>query len=299
MIVVLEGADFTGKTTLAKELERLGFRYVHNGPPKSEDMFEEYTRQLESIKPGEDVVFDRLHLGELVYGPVMRNGSWLTWPQARLLNRLLFAKGGILVYCSAPPGDIINGWVRRRLSEYVDEEQKIHRVIKNYTDLWLRELRESPSVRRYHRQEWEGRANNFAESLVYYRVRRDLTAMGATGEPKARFLVVGEAPGGERDLAFYSDRNSSGFLNERLWEAGYKEKELLFINARDKRGRTRDLRPIYQAMMPVIALGKVAQATCRAQNIPFMAAPHPQYVKRFKKGQYEKYTELLRSFKET
>jgi thymidylate kinase len=299
VLVVLEGSDNTGKTTLAQELEKRGFRYVHNGPPASEGMFEEYARQIEAVQPDENVVFDRLHLGELVYGPVMRGRSRLSLAEARLLNRLIFARGGLLVYCSAPPDEIIASWRARQAQEYLQSTEQVEQVIKTYTTLWLDDLRDSPSVVRYRLAENRGNPGQFAEALRLRCLSRvDLSVRGAVGEPNAKYLIVGEAPGGRRDAAFCSMKNSSGFLNECLWRAGYTERELLFVNARDAQGTERNLRLVYRPGQVVIALGRVAETACHDQNITCVAAPHPQYVKRFKRDWHDGYVEMLKSFKE-
>ena len=303
MIIVLEGADHTGKSTLAAELVKLGFRYTHFGPPKpGENLFERYTRALDQVKRGEDVVFDRLHLGELVYGPVMRGKSQLTLPQARLINRYLFAKGGVLVMCTAPPAEIIAGWKSRQKDEYVDGQEKIEAVIKGYTHLWLNELGSHACVYRYQLATWRGNAGKFAQCLVELKTwHADLTKRwGATGSPGGKYLVVGERVNAKRDLAFYADNNSSEFLNACLEEAGYKEQHLLFTNALDKHGRKRDFRSLIRPVpeRKVIALGRVAQAACRRLGVLCYPAPHPQYVKRFQKGRYHEYVALLKSFRE-
>jgi hypothetical protein len=299
VIICLEGSDLTGKTTLARELATLGYRYIHNGPPVSDDMFEEYTHQIELVRSDENVVFDRLHLGELVYGPVTRGQSRLSLAQARLINRLIFGRGGLIVYCSAPPNEIIEGWKARREKEYVQSEASVRAIISGYLGLWLNELRDSSSVRRYSLMTWRNRARQFAQEMNIQSLSRvNLVKRGAIGEPTAKYLVVGEAPGGARDLAFYSMQNSSGFLNECLWRAGYKEHELLFTNARDLKGKERNLRLIHRDRQRTIALGRTAERACHEQDIYCVTAPHPQYVKRFKKNWYDQYVELLKSFKE-
>lgn len=298
MIIVLEGCDGTGKTTLAEELKKLGFSYRHEGPPKTKDLFTYYTNQLLSVAPGRDVVFDRLHLGELVYGPVMRGRSELSTYQARLINRLLFARGGVLVLCTAPPMTLIGGWKARQNAEYLDTQQKVERVIQGYIDLWLRELNGHPQVWRYQLQNWRGQAHEYAAQLQSLKaVSHDLSSTyGAAGAPRARYLVVGERVNGPWDLAFYHDRNSSRYLNHALWGAGYKEKELLCVNAEDGNGQPHDFSALAVGRV-VIALGRTAQRACQSYGVPHLAAPHPQYWKRFKKAEGDEYVRMLKSFR--
>lgn len=83
--LIIEGPDGAGKTTLAHDLcKRYGMAYHHEGPPPNPGAFEHYRSLLDWPEP---TVFDRLHVGELVYGPLLRGGSQLTLEQANLLNR--------------------------------------------------------------------------------------------------------------------------------------------------------------------------------------------------------------------
>lgn len=72
MTVIVEGPDGAGKTTLAKALaEEFELEYHHEGPPQTTDVFGHYLHLV--MQP--NVVLDRLALGELVYGPLLRGWS--------------------------------------------------------------------------------------------------------------------------------------------------------------------------------------------------------------------------------
>ena len=61
MIIVVEGADKTGKTTLAKDLaDHLGWEYKHFGPPGPDPALD-YVTFLRDLKT--PVVCDRFFLG--------------------------------------------------------------------------------------------------------------------------------------------------------------------------------------------------------------------------------------------
>jgi hypothetical protein len=81
---IIEGPDGAGKTTYAKQLcDMLGMAYHHEGPPPEGNVFAHYRQLLEQPTP---TVFDRLHLGELVYGPLLRKKSGINFEQCRLLS---------------------------------------------------------------------------------------------------------------------------------------------------------------------------------------------------------------------
>ena len=73
--IVLEGLDRTGKTTAAKQFEKLGYEIVHFSAPKKDYLdplyvgptyFEDVVGILNSYA-NKDVVFDRSWYGELVW----------------------------------------------------------------------------------------------------------------------------------------------------------------------------------------------------------------------------------------
>ena len=70
-IIVIEGADNIGKTTIAKYLvEQLNYQYYHCSVPISEDSAKnEYFSLIER----DNIILDRSWIGEFVYAPLFRN----------------------------------------------------------------------------------------------------------------------------------------------------------------------------------------------------------------------------------
>lgn len=100
---VIEGPDGAGKTTYAKAMcEQFGYAYHHEGPPPpGVNIFEHYRLLLEFSKP---TVFDRLHLGELVYGPLLRGTSGINFEQCRVLSDL-----ALVTVCLPPMAVCMSG----------------------------------------------------------------------------------------------------------------------------------------------------------------------------------------------
>jgi len=74
-IVIIEGTDCTGKTTLANELaRRTGARtaVLHAGPPATNVALREYVLPLAMADDGWTVICDRWHLGELVWAELYK-----------------------------------------------------------------------------------------------------------------------------------------------------------------------------------------------------------------------------------
>lgn len=134
MIVMVDGPDNAGKTTLARELEARGFRYLHfSVPPPGVNLFALYAKVIaEAAMQPEDTVIDRLHLAEWAYGRVIRGDSRVSAAQLVTLNRLLFGCGGYLVLCEAPEDTVLGLWRARLEMEYVKDEALIRAIMREY-----------------------------------------------------------------------------------------------------------------------------------------------------------------------
>lgn len=76
-IIIIEGPDFSGKSTLAKSLMQRYRNHVYIHCAVTPDIYALHTNALtNAIKLSKDftVIIDRLHYSELVYGPIFRNG---------------------------------------------------------------------------------------------------------------------------------------------------------------------------------------------------------------------------------
>jgi hypothetical protein len=101
-VIVLDGCDGTGKTTLAEELrEQFGYAITHSGrTPDGIDLAGRY-RQLLAM-PGR-LVLDRSFISELVYGPLLHGRSRITQQAAVSLAQDVAQRGGTLVHLTGAP----------------------------------------------------------------------------------------------------------------------------------------------------------------------------------------------------
>ena len=79
-LVLLEGLDRTGKSTVASYFETLGFEKIHlSAPPKgtTSDQYFQDMADLLSSAANKDIVLDRTHYGELVWPEVYGRKSLL------------------------------------------------------------------------------------------------------------------------------------------------------------------------------------------------------------------------------
>lgn len=142
-IVLIEGADAAGKSTLARYLvDRYGAKYLHSTVRRQvwrwhvgalRTAIRESQRRL--------VVLDRLHISELVYGAVFRGGpeAFGYGPLgigARSIDRVLRRFGAVTVLCA--PLDQqrqIQRWETGRANGKMEHFPSVRQVIQLYADL--------------------------------------------------------------------------------------------------------------------------------------------------------------------
>ena len=114
-MIIIEGADLVGKTTLAETLcKRLKYGYEHFGPPTDKcDGVSEYINTSKS-----DIVRDRSHMSEIVYSQILRKSiTKLTHYKYRIVEGYL---------STLPAFTIVMVASEQLLSKsYADKEDKI------------------------------------------------------------------------------------------------------------------------------------------------------------------------------
>jgi thymidylate kinase len=100
--LVLEGCDGVGKSTLAAHLAtHSGFTVVHS--PRTPDHLDLASRYRSLLQEPGRILFDRCFLSELVYGPLHRGRSRISFSQAIDLCESVIARSGQLIHLTAPP----------------------------------------------------------------------------------------------------------------------------------------------------------------------------------------------------
>lgn len=283
-VIILEGPDGAGKSHLADRLRsEFGFEYIHSDKPRpGENLFYTYTCTLwKAILSRRPVVIDRLYLGELVYGPIMRGDSLLTMMQVNLLNRVKRANGVREVLC-LPPFDVCRShWASGR-PEYVPDYTKFRLIYEGYEAL------EHLTDFRY---DWTTEDTGIVLPKFFNPL--PMLPLDMLGSPKAELLIVGEQVNLRKtktDWAFYATDASSGFLNSALSQID--ERRLAFCNALSPTGIPRDFTSDLKWLpnfKVAVALGRKSEAILAKQGVNHVQLPHPAYVKRFMHGSLKTY----------
>jgi hypothetical protein len=292
-VIVLEGPDGGGKTTIAKWLEKeKGFEYRHEGPPEiGRNQFYHYSEQMyQAMNEDHPIVFDRFHLGELVYGPIARVYDELGHYGLRLFNRL-FAGHNVDCFIVLPPYAVAHEEWEKRVkegAEFLSEEKKYWNCYYSFCAL-------SAWFLKFDRTEmpWE----KFYEAIPK---KERFLPTGFIGNPTGKFLVVVDDVYNKYSIIFkymktkhdlplwgenypkgaYGSENGPGTVNNMLWRAGYKEEELLFTSAlkADKSKREIILNDGIERVG--LAFGAMAANACQEAKMPFFEFPSPYSCKR-------------------
>lgn len=124
MIIILEGPDGSGKTTLARHLQqefKLG--YWHEGPtPEDQPPVTYYCQKLWSFR-NTPVVIDRFALGERVYGPVVRKRDRLGETGWATFQKVCHDLCVIQIVCLPPYPLCLKTWEDRESQEWLENSR--------------------------------------------------------------------------------------------------------------------------------------------------------------------------------
>lgn len=316
MIIILDGPDGTGKTTLAERMcTELNAEYLHLTYRWKERIFDYHTAAIRyAARKRRPIVIDRWWPSEAVYAKAFRGGS--DWPlQGRMCDRVAKKFGVIYVYCL--PDDVQSAVANHAELKQQREEmyEDIEAVADLYIKLWDGESTHEdknqyidqvirhggmvthPDTIKYTISEWGHCMDLFIErvwSLASTWRQLQLPKLleydnwNMLGHAScAEYLIVGERVNPKfRELywPFYDYGNSSLHLTQAIHSLELKEHNFMYANAYNHDGSPNWL--IDYVMQTynkkIITLGKQAEDAVAHHTI-HAALPHPSYAKRFGK----------------
>jgi hypothetical protein len=136
-IIILEGADSAGKTTLARALLKDGGHYIHGAVYK--DPWRWHVAALRrAARLSQDglVVIDRNWISHLVYQGEVFGGAQYTGAGARCLDRMFRRYAALTILCSPENQEAqASDWARDKASGKPEKFDRVKEVIAFYADL--------------------------------------------------------------------------------------------------------------------------------------------------------------------
>lgn len=308
-IVVVEGCDRVGKTTLCRRLEEEFRRRGHatrrlkaSRPEPGVRALDEYAAPLLGYDQAAAWIVDRWHVGELVYGPLYRGKSRLSSAQRVHVEQMLSARGAVKVHVTADAGTVRERMERdgEAFLKAVDAE-RVLREFEHYTSDgphgWLR-VRGDDSMGRT-----VGMLVDLAASRAAMAAPVAAISPSYAGSLQPDAVLVGDAPnhrGNERNPPYAAftpwDGNSAEHLLLSLDAAGVDHAAYGYVNANGAGENLLDLvRVLNQPRL--VTLGCNAELAVERAGLADLVAArlrHPQYEKRFKHHELSRYAEQLR-----
>lgn len=312
MIIVIEGADGTGKTTLAREIiGRFGVDsavYLHStyAPDQWSYDVDILQRAVRAHLDGSVAVIDRHWIGDNVYNRAFRGSPGGLW--VRRLDSVLRRYGTTYVLAAPPVSAAIKLFdeARKQRPEMYDTMAD---VARRYRELWDGGAPDLGEAANYVEQEavhgWESRDDTilydrrlwnrspadyilaFAQACAAttrYRVPAyigdNLTGIfdSRLGAASTTLLVGNRVPRvREFNWPFFEPTGDADYLTRAIHRLKVSETDLAYTNAYRADGTPEPgLGLLAAAARRVIALGRDAAAAVHAARVPdFRTIPHP------------------------
>lgn len=150
MLIVLEGCDATGKTTLAKLLAKLYNAEIVHCTTETPNTYSFFSQLIYAATGGKNIICDRFCYGQFVYQdegdrplalhklyPMDEHERYVddSWEALRMLEMEMLRSDVKVIYTWANPNTIADRMISRG-----ENPKDIGRILKGYEDLWSRTL---------------------------------------------------------------------------------------------------------------------------------------------------------------
>lgn len=300
-LIILEGIDGAGKSTLASQLKSVlmpgvpddpDVRVVHHGPHLQvrKGLARLYVESMLPALHGDaHIILDRSWLSEAPYGLVYRETDRLGWAQRRMLERIAMRCETLVIYCDPGWEAVRTTYLKRKGEEYVQSLDKLQAIYANYGKA-IAACELPVFTYDYTKHTWAD-----VEAGLANRTTAHAQETETAGNALAQVLVVGESyaqltdadPLYQKPFCAFSGTGCSLWLTQQLGSGGIPERQLLWCNS-DHLDHV-DMTPAGYYVKHVVALGTVAGTRCREHfrdTLPVHEVVHPQAWKRFKDTPY-------------
>jgi Thymidylate kinase len=314
MLILLEGVDGGGKSTLADRIaETFTFLTeddpnppqvvrIHKGKPTPNlDAFQEYELPLERFdlrdlvtSKRDLVIMDRWHAGEQPYGTIYRGNSRLDDAGLLHVELTLSSYGAVKVLAQPSDVELIKFRLRERgedflQPEHVDQVWRWYETLKKRygyvraSDTAPSELLQTAKERALGDeppvpQRWPGYIGSHHPRTILVGDQRN-------DGPRARHEFV-------RAFTPCLNGSSAHYLLQTLIRADM-HRDFGIVNAHES-GVDLSLIPKIESSPTVVALGRLASKSLTDLGIEHETVPHPQWVRRFRSKQMGWYASEIR-----
>lgn len=305
-IIVLDGTDVAGKTTLAKALiEKYGGHYLHCTYRWKDRMhlYHLATIRMAIKKIQQDdkmVIVDRWWPSEMVYGDVYRGGARVPNEGLRILHRLGLRHGVTYVICFRDRDKILDAYTKSKAKrqEMYDADERMVKVHDGYELLynsiqdqrarWHHYNLDRAIVNRFY---FEAQVDMIGKCSQFYNYERCLmnnVLPHSVGAPMGDYLFVGERinrAARALDYPWIAFTGASLNMARSLGELGIPEHRICWTNAYlpdgTGNGNLIALLKILPPFRKVVAMGAEATKFCQNSGRCDFSMPHPAYLTRF------------------
>ena len=293
-MIIIEGIDGVGKTTLAKNICcDLNYNYIKENKPLYEG-FNYYCDR--SLQLSFYDVVDRFHLGEFVYPNLKKDGRKpIKFWRQNIIERSLQTLQTIVILVDADD-DFIENVYNTRGEDYVDSSEiGITRALFN------KAFNKSILIKKKFNtcnDSYEELLNFIKENQNY----QNLYKYEFLGNINSDIMLIGERYAdntfiGNNKKAFFADINSSLYLHKALYLSPENGNHYITNAFKTNLFNFNEcaIKEEIKIVQPkiIIALGNKVSSFLKVLNISHKKIPHPQYWRRFKYKNIKEYSKLL------
>jgi thymidylate kinase len=292
MIIILEGPDGAGKSTLAEKLRAIISKstasmvhMVKHGPYSglnSEQLCKLYFRAMSPALTFDDtLIMDRSWLSEPIYADAYRGGnSRVDMPRRRMLERIALARGAVVVLCQ-PAYEVCEQAFSARLGEeYLDNTTQLRQVYAAYDALALQ-----THLTVVHYDYVNDDIEDLFAKIKYASIANKSTGGGSFKQNNYLMLCDKGPQMNVKSSAvvvpfinFLDNDGPSRMLAAVLEDEGVPESCLYWANTQNAAGAPSDASFIQQlAPRKIFALGNNAYAWALNNNVKAIKLPPPLY----------------------
>lgn len=309
MLIVVEGTDASGKTTLVSEIQKQlkdlfpnkQIEFFHKSKPEEMTrrwVLKDYVNSIENYDWTNNIaVADRWHWGEITYAPIKRpesstDGYGLLGVAGWRWVELFLSSRGVSQIWLYQPLDVIQKRLLTRGDDYVSVDE-LETILAQYRKAASQTATEfsiiSPDEDSL--DEIPQIAADIVNNSYYHssKVKALTQFPWYIGRPDPQVLLVGdtrnikEKYGEETKLPFMPvDGNSGDFLLSALPDKFWKTIGIINVNDKD----VSEIDELWHTLgrPKIIALGRLAERGLRGHGFrddQYVVLPHPQHVRRF------------------